>query len=246
MSQQQSQTVQVIQKNGGCFSGCGTVFAVLLLIGLTVAYWYVALPLAILLIGGGLWYRSQKKKELPAPKMGAQDPWLNRIAIRLSDQGYAEQTRNTGQQLSGSPLSGDLVMDGHGMRLFVNVMSDEDAAIQTANKLRVKPDFQKGAARKTVEILTKGQLVFIARSQRGVLDSTSVHGAVQSVAEILPAKRDPKTLEAKTGSLAKPGAMPKPQQDVFADIQKLAALRDSGAITEKEFEAKKAELLNRL
>jgi hypothetical protein len=44
MSQQQPIHV-VVEKKGGCLSGCGTALAVMLLIGLTIQYWYVALPI---------------------------------------------------------------------------------------------------------------------------------------------------------------------------------------------------------
>ena len=44
MSQQQPIRV-VVEKKGGCLSGCGTALAVMLLLGLTIQYWYVALPI---------------------------------------------------------------------------------------------------------------------------------------------------------------------------------------------------------
>jgi hypothetical protein len=243
MSQQQSQTVQVIQRNQGCFSGCGTVIAVLIVVGLAIAYWYVAVPLAIILAGTFLWYWYQQKQKLPAPGPGPLDSWLNRIAILLTDQGYVEQTRNTGQQLEGSPLRGDLVVEGHGMRLFVNAMHDADAATQTANRLRAKPDFQRGLGRQTVDVQTRGQLLLIARSQSGVLDQAQVSSALDAVAEIPP--EGGRSLEAETVSAPDP-APATSRDDVFENIEKLAALRDSGVITAEEFEAKKAELLKRL
>ncbi|HEX6887710.1 MAG TPA: PH domain-containing protein [Candidatus Nanopelagicales bacterium] len=43
-----------------------------------------------------------------------------------------------------------------------------------------------------------------------------------------------------------PAAPPAPPEDITATIERLAALRDSGAITAAEFEAKKTELLGRL
>jgi hypothetical protein len=41
------QTIIVTQNNsndGGCLSGCGTLLAVMLVVGLVVTYWYVAVP----------------------------------------------------------------------------------------------------------------------------------------------------------------------------------------------------------
>ncbi len=47
MSQQQPIRV-VIERKGGCLSGCGTALAVMLLLGLTIQYWYVALPIVVI------------------------------------------------------------------------------------------------------------------------------------------------------------------------------------------------------
>jgi len=65
------QTINVtqIQKNEGCLGGCGTIFAVTLLIGLAVEYWYVALAAAV--VGAGiafyLW-QQQPQAVLPGPQ----------------------------------------------------------------------------------------------------------------------------------------------------------------------------------
>jgi hypothetical protein len=50
---------------------------------------------------------------------------------------------------------------------------------------------------------------------------------------------------AKMDSSSKPVSEP-PAQDPIAQIEKLAALRDAGALSEEEFMAKKAELLSRI
>lgn len=44
----------VIENRRGC--GCGSFLALLLLVGLAINYWYVALPGAVLLVGGGMWW----------------------------------------------------------------------------------------------------------------------------------------------------------------------------------------------
>jgi hypothetical protein len=62
-----NQTIVVTQKNESCLGGCGTVFGVLLLIGLAVEYWYVAVPIAVVAIGAALWYHSNQ----PAPVSAA-------------------------------------------------------------------------------------------------------------------------------------------------------------------------------
>ena len=67
------QNVYVTQTNRGCLSGCGTTIGVLLLIGLAVNYWYVALPLALAGGGFGIWYyRSQQVEPAQRGVSGAE------------------------------------------------------------------------------------------------------------------------------------------------------------------------------
>lgn len=97
MSQQQPIRV-VVEKKGGCLSGCGTTLAVMVLLGLTIQYWYVALPVvAILVVAAVSNARAQRKKA--AHKPGPRDPWLNEVAVALADLGLKENARDTGAQL---------------------------------------------------------------------------------------------------------------------------------------------------
>ncbi len=49
MSQQAPIRV-VVEKKGGRLSGCGSTLGVLLLLGLTIQYWYVALPIVAIVV----------------------------------------------------------------------------------------------------------------------------------------------------------------------------------------------------
>ena len=48
---------------------------------------------------------------------------------------------------------------------------------------------------------------------------------------------------AQQAAVAPPAAAPAPEVDVVAELQKYAALRDSGILTEEEFAAQKAKIL---
>ncbi len=71
MSQQQPIRV-VVERKGGCLSGCGTTLAVMLLLGLTIQYWYVALPIvaivALAAIGNATTQR-KKAAHQPGPRI---------------------------------------------------------------------------------------------------------------------------------------------------------------------------------
>lgn len=245
MSQQQAQTVQVIQKNEGCLSGCGTIFAVAVVIALIVTYWYVAIPVAVLAAAAGLYFWNRQRQQLPPPQAGPLDPWLNQLATRLSVKGYAEQTRNTGPQLEGIPMEGDLVVEGEGMRIYLNVFSDDYAAGRAASKLRGRADVQQAMVAAQSAVLSHGRMLVLARPLAGSLDTDRVENVMELVADMPPpsAPREP-----ERAALPRPDPDPAPQAqaDALEQLQKLGDLRDKGIVTPEEFEAKKAELLKRL
>lgn len=51
---------RIIVEHRGCGSGCGTFLAVVLVIGLAVTYWYVAIPVAVALAGGAWWWSTRE------------------------------------------------------------------------------------------------------------------------------------------------------------------------------------------
>src|SRR6202007_2491797 len=72
----------VVEKKGGCLSGCGTTLAVMVWLGLTIHYWYVALPIvAIVALAAISNARTQRKKAAHQP--GPRDPWLDEVAVAL-------------------------------------------------------------------------------------------------------------------------------------------------------------------
>jgi hypothetical protein len=63
------QTIIVTQNNsndGGCLGGCGTVFALMLVVGLVVTYWYVAVAVAVVAAGIGIWLWNRGQSQVPA------------------------------------------------------------------------------------------------------------------------------------------------------------------------------------
>lgn len=63
----ENQTVIVTQKNGGCLSGCGSLFAVLVVIGLAIEYWYIAIAVAAVAACVGVWYWRRQPQVAAAP-----------------------------------------------------------------------------------------------------------------------------------------------------------------------------------
>ena len=92
----ENQTIVVTQKNEGCLSGCGTVLGVLLLVGLAVQYWYIAVPLAVVGAGTAFWYHTRQ-----ADLAGAQPP-LTPPAPGVSASLASAPCANCGQPSSGN------------------------------------------------------------------------------------------------------------------------------------------------
>jgi hypothetical protein len=103
-----SQPIRVeVQKKGGCLSGCATIFAVVLVIGLAVTYWYVAVPIAVVgLIAGGIYWNSQRSQApgIPAPaapaaplSQSARTPAAPTNAPSPARQDALEQLRRLGE-----------------------------------------------------------------------------------------------------------------------------------------------------
>jgi Short C-terminal domain len=249
MVQQQPIRV-VVEKKGGCFSGCGTTFAVLLLIGLAVEYWYLALGLLLIAVAAVLVHASQEKKKA-RHRPGPRDPWLNEVAVALADLGLTEVARNTGAQLGGVPIDGDIGLEGERLKVYVTLFSDQRRAHQAELGLVAKPEVRNAMSKGATAIKTADRIVYVANGRGGVVDEFRFDEVVRVVGRLVV----PPPLAAATarptgaGPAAPPGSGPAPgppDPDALEQLRKLGQLRNAGVLTDAEFEAKKAELLGRI
>jgi hypothetical protein len=227
----------VVEKKGGCLSGCGTTLAVMVLLGLTIQYWYVALPIvAILVIALISNTKAQRKKA--AHKPGPRDPWLNEVAVALADLGLKEIARNTGAQLGGTPIDGDIGLQADRFFVYVTLFSDQRLARQAELGLQAKPEVRDAIAKGATALRREDRVVFVANGGGIVVDEFRLDEVVRIVGQIAA----PPAL-ALTAS--RPGAGP-PGPDVLEQLRRLGDLRKAGVLTDAEFETKKSELLGRL
>ena len=238
MSQQQPIRV-VVEKKGGCLSGCGTALGVMLLLGLTIHYWYVALPIvAIVAVAAISNAKTQRKKA--AHKPGPRDPWLNEVAVALADLGLKEIARNTGAQLGGAPIDGDIGLQAGRFLVYVTLFSDQRLARQAELGLRAKPEVRDAIATGRTAVRIEDRVVFVANGRGTVVDEFRLDEVVRVVDQIaLPAPLQ----SAPSGSGPR---APVPHPDALEQLRKLGDLHKGGVLTAAEFEAKKAELLRRL
>jgi hypothetical protein len=247
------------QKSG---VGCLTIIAVLVLLGLTIEYWYVSVPLIVLSVVGGLTYRSnqqQKQQEIARHRPGPRDPWLNEIAVALADFGFIEYARNTGSQVAGVPIEGDIRLDADGFSVIITLLATAEMARQAEIGLRAKPEVRAAITDGKTIVSAEDLLLYVANGRGGFVDEHRLGEVVQLVGGIPVGP--PRTPTVGTGAPVTPPrasapARPVPPRpppevppargDVLDQIKRLAELRDAGVLSEAEFGAKKAELLRRL
>jgi hypothetical protein len=229
----------VVERRGGRLSGCGTALALLVLVGLAVQYWYVALAIvAIVVVAAILNARARRRQTVQRP--GPRDPWLNEVAVALADVGLTEIARNTGTQLGGTPIEGDIGLQAERFEVHVTLFSDHRLARQAELGLLAKPDVRDAIARGRTAIRTVDRVVFAARGRGGVVDEFRLDEVAHVVGQITV----PPALRPAFARVAEDGAQA--GRDVLEQLRKLGGLREAGVLTDAEFDTKKAELLDRL
>jgi hypothetical protein len=220
-------------------SGCGTWLAAMILLGLAIEYWYISLAIVAIVIAVAI-VRARQKRELARHQPGPRDPWLNEVAVALSDLGLREVARNTGAELGGAPMDGDIGLQADRFLVYVNLFSDQRLARQAELGLRAKPEVRAAIDNGRTAITTSGRIVFVANGRGGAVDEFRLDEVVHLVGPIAvppPLKAGQTTSEAR-GRPADP--------DVLEQLRRLGDLRKTGVLTDAEFEAKKAELLGRI
>ena len=222
-------------------SGCGTWLAVMVLLGLAIEYWYISLGVVAIVIAIAL-VRAARQRELARHRPGPRDPWLNEVAVALADLGLREIARNTGAELGGAPMDGDIGLQAERFLVYVNLFSDQRLARQAELGLRAKPEVRAAVANGRTAIRTADRVVFVANGRGGVVDEFRLDEVVRVVG------RDGGAAAVAAGArnLSSRASRRAPDPDVLEQLRKLGELRKAGVLTDAEFEAKKAELLGRL
>jgi len=220
-------------------SGCGTWLAVMILLGLAIEYWYISLAIFAIVIPVAV-VRARQKRELARHRPGPRDPWLNEVAVTLSDLGLKEAARNTGSELGGAQMDADIGLQTERFLVYVNLFSDQRLARQAEFGLRAKPEVRAAVANGRTAIRTAGRVVFVANGRGGVVDEFRLDEVVRVVGGIpVPPPLQPAPAHS-------PPAVRAPSPDVLEQLRKLGELRNAGMLTDAEFDAKKAELLGRI
>ena len=213
MAQQEPIRV-VVEKKGGCLSGCGTALAVMLLLGLTIQYWYVALPIVVIVALAAI-SNAKTHHRKAAHQPGPRDPWLNEVVVALADLGLKEIARNTGAQLGGAPIDGDIGLQAVRFLVYVTLFSDQRLARQAELGLRAKPEVRDAIAKGATAVRVADRVVFVATGRGSVVDEFRLDEVVRVIGRMAV----PPPLQA--GSAAVRPGVPPPDPDVLDQLRKL-------------------------
>jgi hypothetical protein len=251
------QPVRVVEKKSG--DGWATALGVMLLIGLAIEYWYICLGiLGLVLVLAAVGQANEKKhgklaQEQARHRPGPRDPWLNEVAVALADLELTETARNTGSQLGGAPLEGDICLEADRFTVWVNLFATDEVARQADVGLRANPKVRSAIREGYTSIKTTNEVVYVANGRGQVVDELRLDEVIQVVRRIaaLPA-RSPIAMGLLDVRRNGPALPVGPSQsgaqshDALAQLRKLGDLRAAGVLTDTEFGAKKAELLRRV
>jgi hypothetical protein len=246
----------VVERKGGCLSGCGTAFGILLLIALAIKYSYVVVGILVIAAAVGAAQYSQrqqqarKEQEQARRRPGPMDPWLNEVAVALAEFGFVEHARNTGQQLGGVPLEGDIGLQTERLFVYVNLFGRAELARQAELALRANPDVRRAIADGQTALRAVDRVLYVANGRGGIVDEPQLDDVAHLVHAITPpppmplGPTDPAPVQAATSGPLSHELAPSP--DALKQLRELGEVRAAGILTDAEFEAKKTELLRRI
>jgi len=250
----EEQTVRVIVERRRRRSGVGKALLAILVVAFAVHYWYVSLALLGTAALSGLLVRSRGSKRRGIAASGPQDPWLNEVAVALAELDLSEVARNTGAQLGGAPVEGDIGLSDQRMTIYANLFASDALARQAEMGLRAQPQVRQSSANGRTAIVADGRILYVASAKSGVVDEFRLEEVRRAVDQIAlpPALANQSAARARPlGAAAAPALAEAHQQpavapDALEQLHRLGELRERGLLTEEEFAAKKAELLRRI
>jgi hypothetical protein len=192
-----------------------------------------------------------QQQEIVRDRPGPRDPWLNEIAVELADLDFTEYARNTATQMAGVPIEGNIRLDADRFSVTITLLATAELARQAEVGLRAKPEVRAAIIDGKTIVSAVDVVLYVANGRGGVVDELTLNDVKEVVGDISIGPR--RTPVVTTGPPATPAPTPKStphppplKGDVLDQLERLAALRDEGILSDQEFEAKKPELLRRM
>jgi hypothetical protein len=232
---------------------------------IAVHFWFLSLPLVC--AGGGLAIRRHRhRKQLARHQPGPADPWLNEVVVAVSDLDFDERERNVTDQYFGVPTEGYVELRKQRVTVDVVLFANQMQTRNAEMAMRTESTVRSELSREMAALHNGGRVLIVARTKMGAIDEYDFGEIVRLVSEIpLPpamtvgravAYRSATTAMAPrtgpgtvTATLPRPELRPAPaarHHDAIDQLERLARLRATGALTDAEFQSKKTELLQRI
>jgi hypothetical protein len=241
------------------------IWAVITAAVIAVHFWFLTLPLVC--VGGGLAVRRhQHHKQLVRHQPGPCDPWLNEVVVAVAELDFEERGRNQTDVYFGVPVEGYVELRKQRLNVDVVLFTNQIRARHAEMAMRVDPTVRSEFNREMAVLHNGGRVLVVARTKIGAVDEYDFNEIVRLVGEIplppplvvghaimhrsptngVPAATGPRTVTATLPRPALWSAPAVPDRDAIDQLERLGRLRESGVLTEAEFQAKKAELLQRI
>jgi hypothetical protein len=234
---------------------------------IAVHFWFLSVP--VLAVGGGLVVRRrQRSKQLERHRPGPSDPWLNEVVVAMADLDFDERERNCTDVYFGVPVEGYVELRKQRVTVDVVLFANQIQARHAEMAMRTESTVRSELSREMAALHNGGRVLIVARTKMGAIDEYDFGEIVRLVGETpLPPSMavgravtyggvtsvTPGGLGLRTVTPARPvhrpapAAQPAPMaRDAIDQLERLGRLRESGVLTEAEFQAKKAELLQRI
>ena len=242
------------QNDGG--SEVAAVFAVMLILGLIIVYWYVVLGvIALALLSVAIRHgqaadtttkpakpptikakdaRAAAKPQSSAPRgSGPFDPWLNAVSVELADLGLVERSRRRLTDVGGNPVDTDITLRDERLELTVYLLKDATTVSHAILGLKASPTTRQALRNGTTMIGTAGRILYVAQGRGCIVDEFRLEDLVSVIRTIRP-------------SPPPSAAMSQPTGDAMELLRRLADLHATGVLSDAEFQSKKADLLQRI
>jgi hypothetical protein len=232
---------------------------------IAVHFWFLSLPLVC--VGGGLAVRRhQRNKQLTRYQPGPRDPWLNEVVVAVADLDFSERERNYTDVYFGIPIEGYVELRKDRLTVDVVLFANQILARNAEMAMRAESTIRSELGREMAALHNGGRVLIVARTKMGSVDEYDFREIVRLVGEIplpppiavghgvtyrspttvMAAGAGPRTTTARLPRPAPSSPPPARDQDAIDQLERLARLRASGALTDAEFQAKKTELLQRI
>lgn len=242
MARSQSQQSKSSGSSGG---GCASVFALLLIIGLAIKFWYIACML-LFFVAVSIYRARYRERKAKRHRAGPADPWLNEVSVALADLGLAEFSRNHTGAIGGVPVLGNIVVRNRYLAVDIAMLGSAQATHRAKIALRTNSITRDDLTRGRRAFIARDGVAFFASGRRGVVDEALLDEVVRVVdrlpVDILAA---PSPTPAAALRPSSPGANPV-SEDAIKRLRQLSELHRDGTLTDDEFAEKKAALLKRI